>query len=364
MPSYPTGSNTTLYQRPMPVQQYAQYPHLDTRSAYTSNWPVAYPEDTSPVEAYNLDQSSSYMPTSAIMTNANMYGSSYRGTHSTVRPLSHGGSYFDQESFNGLPYTTPSSRMGSSDISPLDNSMSSLQLSLPERPHPRQPSLPESSAPQRQLPRPQVSGAQTSRNAVDQQQDARLRSAQAMGASIIDNRGSFSNSSITWSADGGTQGNGSGVASLNDATQLIPQTPLPDSAESSMGYITTTASTSDDATATSAGSQLELNFSTSELLDGMSASAPSTTYSCVRGSRQMAPPEPQTNLYSFSTAKRNSSSGDLSNDCALVSGHRYTPLSHSPSQTSPTGRKSHQETCQGRNIHLQRASMGSLNTSY
>ncbi|KNG46690.1 glycoside hydrolase family 10 [Stemphylium lycopersici] len=317
MPSYPAGSNNTLYQRPMQVQQYAQYPHLDTRSAYTSDWPVTYHEDTSPVEAYNLDQSSSYMPTSTTMTNANMYGPSYRGTHSTGRTLSHGGPYFDQGSFSGLPYTTPSIRMSSSDISPLDTSMSSLQLSLPERPHPRQPSLPESSVPQRQLPRPQVSGAQTSRNAVDQQQDARLRSAQAMGASIIENRGSFSKSSTTWGVDGGNQGNGSGVASLSDATQLIPQTPLSDSAENSMGYIPTTKSTSGDSTATSAGSQLELNFSTSELLDGMRTSAPATTYSCVRGSRQMVPPGPQTNLYSFSTAKRNSSSGDLSNDCAL-----------------------------------------------
>jgi hypothetical protein len=213
---------------------------------------------------------------------------------------------------------------------------------------------------------PQPSPAQTNRNIVDQMQDARLRSAQAIGTSNMDSRGPFAKPLLPWTTDCENRTNASGAASVDAFTQAISPA-MPDNTESGMSYMPNTTSTVDDATTTTTASQLELKFSTSGLLDAMSVQAPATNYSYVRENRSMARPSSQTNLYSYSpssSSKRNSLSGESSNDCALVSGHRYTPLSHSQSHGSPENLSLHRESCQSRNVQLRRTSLGSLNSTY
>ncbi|USP79193.1 hypothetical protein yc1106_06467 [Curvularia clavata] len=365
IPVYQTGSTNPLYQRPMPVPQYPQYPQLDTKSACTPIWAVPYSEDASPVESFSMDQQSSFIPNSTAMANSSIC-SSYRGNDPAVRTLHHGGACFDQGPFHGLPFTTSDGQINSSDISPLDTSMSSLHLSLPDRSPSRQTRLSELSVPRRQLPMPQPSPAQSGRNIVDQMQDARLRSAQASGSSVMDSRGSFSKPIIPWIVDGGNQANVSGVSSGNGSAQLVPHTRLQDTTESSVSYMPTIGTTADDVATTSTTSQFDLNFSTSGLLGGMSASAQVTPYSYVRASPTMLPTDPQVNAYSTSEShptKRNSSGVDASNDCALNNGRRY-PRNHSSSQSSPKSHKTPRDSQSSRNVRLQRTSAGSLNATY
>ncbi|PZD00770.1 hypothetical protein A1F95_02729 [Pyrenophora tritici-repentis] len=365
MSIYSAGGSSAIYQRQLPNQH---YPQLDTKPAYSSGWTVPCPEDTSPVEAYSIDQQSSYLPTSVPMANANMYGPAYR-YYPTVKNPQHGNTYFDQESLNTLPYSTTNVRLATtSDISPLNTGMSALHLSIPERPHPRQYNQSESNAPQRQLPMPQPSPAQNSRNVVDQMQDARLRSAQAIPGSTTDNRGSFAKPLLPWGVAGDVQLNMSGATSTDGTTQSMASAQLSDSTENAMGYLPATT-IGDGPSATNNGSQIHLNFSTSSLLDAMSASAPvSTEYSCIRetpNSSEMARQSSRNSLYSYNTdRKRHSSGTDPSNDCTLVSGHRYTPLGQPQSQHSPGRHNIHRESCQSRNVQLHRASMGNLNTTY
>ncbi|EUC46719.1 hypothetical protein COCMIDRAFT_92058 [Bipolaris oryzae ATCC 44560] len=360
IPVYQTGGNNTFYQRAIPIQ-YSQYPTIDTKSTYAPAWTVPFPEDASPVEAFNLEQPPGYIPNTASMTNANIYGSSYRGSDPGARSL--GGACFDQESFNSLPCATSNGRVTPSDISPLDTGMSSLHLSLPERPRPRQTHPSEPSVTRRHLPIPQPNPAQSNRNAVDKSQDERLRSARVSGSSAINNRGSFARPPMPWVVEGGNQANVSGVSPTNDAKQVIAQPRLHDGTENPISYFSTTG----DITATSTGSQLDLAFSTSGLLDGMSASAQAAAYSCVRGSHHIAPGDPQSNIHSFEnthSTKRNSTVSDLPSNHPLGTTHRYTPLNHSPPQNSFGSRKPHREACHGRSTRLQRTSVGSLKANY
>jgi hypothetical protein len=362
MSIYSTGDNSAVYPRPMSAQQYQQH---DTKPMYSSGWTIPYSEDTSPVDAYNLEQSPTYIPQSTAVANTNMYPPSYRWAQPTAKSLQQGGTYFDQD----LHCTHTNSRPAtSSDISPLNTGLSSLHLSLPQRPHPRHPFSLDSGVPQRQLPMPQPSPAQTNRNIVDQMQNARLRSAQAISTSTMDSRASFAKPLLPWTADSENHINASGAGPAVAFSQAISPA-MSDNAESRMSYLLNTTSTVDDATTTTTTSQLELSFNTAGLLDTMNApaSAPATNYSYIRENRQMARPSSQTNLYSYSpisSSKRNSLSGESTSDCALVSGHRYTPLSHSQSQSSPGNHSLHRESCQIRNVQLHRTSMENLNSTY
>lgn len=365
IPVYQTGSSNPLYQRPMPVPQYPQYPQLDTKLACTPVWAAPYSEDASLVEAFSMEQQSSYIPNSTAMASPSMC-SSYRGSDPAARTLHHGGPCFDQESLHGVPFTTSNGQINPSDISPLDTGMSSLQLSLPERSPSRQARSSEPSVPRRQLPMPQPSPAQSGRNVVDQMQDARLRSVQASGSSAMDSRGSFSKLVLPWMVDGGNQANASGVSSGNDSAQLVPHTRLHDTTETSVGYIPAMGSAADDVATTSTTSQFNLNFSTSGLLGGMSASAQATPYSYVRGSHTMLPTDSQVNAYNTSEnrlIKRVSSVGEMPDDCALSNGQHYS-RNHSSSQTCPNSHKTHRDSQNSRNVRMQRTSVGSLNATY
>ncbi|KAF1831615.1 hypothetical protein BDW02DRAFT_44554 [Decorospora gaudefroyi] len=355
---YSTSGNNGVYPRPMSTQQ---CPQLDTKTVYPSTWTTPYSEDTSPVDGYCIDQPAAYPTNTTPVTNTNMYGQAYRWTHPTARPSQQARAYYDQDlSCNGLPYS-------------LNTGMSSLQLSLPERPHPRQPRPLESGVPQRQLPMPQPSPAQNSRNIVDQLQDARLRSSQAMGAASMDSRGSFAKPLLPWTGAGDNQINVSVAASADGAAQVMAPVQLSDNTDGAINYLPTTMSMTSDTSATSSASQIELNFTSPAILEGMNISAPATTYSYLRGNRPQACPSQMTrqnsqpNLYSFDadhTSKRNSFGGDASNNCTLVSGHQYTPLSHSQPQNSPVRRNIHRESCQNRNDQIHPASLSNLNTTY
>jgi hypothetical protein len=374
MSIYSAGGSNTMYPRPMSAQQ---YPQLDTKSVYPSAWTVPYSEDTSPVD-YSLDQPAAYLPNPTPMTSTHIYGPSCRWTHPTAKPLPSGTAYFDSEAAyttHGLPYSHSNGRLNTASdaLSPLNTGMSSLNLSLPERPHPRQHHPLDSNVPQRQLPMPQPSPAQNSRNIVDQLQDARLRSTHAISASTLDSRSSFAKPLLPWSAEAENQINVTDATS-SDSTSQVMAPALSDNPEGAMGYLPTTTSMTDEARATSTASQMQLNFSTAGLLDPINVSAPANTYSYLRQSRptgsptaQLARQSSQNNLYSFDinpSTKRNSFGGESSNESTLVSGHRYTPLSHSQSQSSPNGHNVHRESCQSRNAQLHRASMSNLNSTY
>jgi len=366
MPIYSAGGSSTIYQRQMPAQH---YPQLDTKPAYPSGWTVPCSENTSPIEAYNLGHQPSYLPTSIPMANTNSYGSAYRYS-TTVKNPQHGSTYFDQESLTGLPYSTNNIRLAtSSDISPLNTGMSALHLSIPERPHPRHFHQSESNAPQRQLPMPQPSPAQNSRNAVDQMQDERLRSAQAIPGSTADNRRSFAKPLLPWGVEGDGQLSISGANSSDGTTEGMASAQLSDNTESAMGYLPATTTIGEGLSSANNGGQIQLNFSTSSLLEAMSASTPvSEEYSCIRetpASSEMARQSSHTSLYSYNTnRKRHSSGNDPSNDCTFVSGHRYTPLGPPQPHNSPGRHNIHRESCQSRNVQLHRASMGNLNSTY
>jgi hypothetical protein len=350
---YTAATHNPIYSRPMTAQ-----PHQ-----FPQSWTIPYNEDTSPVDTYTLEQSGAYLPNPA------MYGSSNRWTHPTTKSLHHGqGAYYDPDSSysaHGLPYIhTNNTRSATTNeaLSPLN--MSSLQLTLPERPHPRQ--YYDSAAPQRQLPIPQPSPAQTSRNVVDQMQDQRLRSGQAMGPSSVNSGGTFAKPLLPWSLDSDNPLNVSQATSAEGAAML------PATTDGNMSYLAATSS-ADDAITTSTA-PASLNFSTSALLDAMSPSAPVSTYSNFRESRRpeisaahMVRQSSQSNLYSFnsdSSGKRHSHGSESSNDATLVSGHRYTPLAHSQPQASPHLESLQREVFETRNNPLHRASMSNLNSSF
>jgi len=352
VPMYSAATHNPMYSRPMTAQPH-QYPQA---------WTVPYNDDTSPVDSYTLEQPGAYLPNPA------MYGATNRWTHPTTKSLHGQGAYFDADSSysaHGLPYIHTNNTRGattSEALSPLN--MSSLQLTLPERPHPRQ--YYDSAAPQRQLPIPQPSPAQTSRNVVDQMQDQRLRSGQAMGPSTANGGGTFAKPLLPWSLDSDNTLNVSQVRSTEDAV-LLPTT-----TDGNLGYLAA-ASSADDVITTSTA-PASLNFSTSSLLDTMNTSAPASTYSNFRESRRpeisaahMARESSQSNLYSFnpdSAGKRHSHGSESPNDATLVSGHRYTPLAHSQPQVSPHLESLQREAFETRNNPLHRASMSNLNSSF
>ncbi|CAO2658011.1 Nn.00g072710.m01.CDS01 [Neocucurbitaria sp. VM-36] len=360
------SANTSLYSRPISAHQ---YPPLDTKPVYPPTWTVPYSEDTSPIDTYNLDQPGTYLTNTTPLNNTNMYAQPCRWTHPVTKPLhQETGAYVDQGSpypTNGLPYIQTNLRSTATEpLSPLN--MSSLQLSLPERPRARPLHASEGTAPQRQLPIPQPNPAQTSRNVVDQLQDQRLRSAQANNASAMSTGASFAKPLLPWSpADGDNQ--------INASEATPPTGTLSITSETAIGYLPTT-SIADEVITASAPPQINFNFSTSNLLEAMNAPAPTSTYSNFRDFRtpqpkasQMERHNSQNNVYSFNsdhTLKRHSLGGETSNDYMLVGGHRYTPLGRSQPLISTFADSLHEESLDDRNIPLHRASMSNLHGSF
>jgi hypothetical protein len=361
MPLYPVVDNESTYSRPATSQS---YPPLDTRSTYPSTWTTPYSEETSPVETYGLEHSGSYLSNTVPVTNSNLYAPSYRWTYPTSRPFQQATDvYYDQNPYSGthgLPYTPSKNRAAvpSEPHSPMNTmSMSFSELTLPSRPDPRQQHRPAEGV-ARQLPFPRADPAQTSRNAVDNLQDQRLRSSQGSNASFL-------RPLQPWNPNNDALANAVSTASTDNPI------PVSASADGALEFLATAAIESNTGTTVTSSSP-ELNFTSSSLLDAMTAPAPSTTYSNFREIRSngklsacLTRHDSQTNLYSYaSNPKRDSVSDDTSNDCKLVNGRQYEPLAHQVPKDSSVPESLHRESYDKGNGPLHRASMGNLNTSF
>lgn len=344
-----------------------------SRATYPPSWPIPYTEETSPVETYSLSEPAAYLPSHNGIASSNAW------SHPPTKPLQTGAhAFLDTDSMpvyetHGSPYVQTGLRAvtNSEALSPLN--MTSLQLTLPEPPQARPSQASETTVPQRQLPMPQPSPAQTSRNVVDQLQHQRLRSAQAMGGSALSTTGAYPKSTLPFNDETGLQVTAPAEASSSAdlTTQVTAPATIPGTTETMIGYLPGTTSASDDAAVTSAGSQHSLNFSTSGLLDTTPAPALPTTYSNFRNYNlptssstetlsPLARQDSQSNLYSFtpdSNSKRHSA-GRSSNDSALVSGHRYTPLNQSQHQPNHDGLR--RDSFEARKLPVRRAFMSNL----
>jgi hypothetical protein len=362
MPIYTAAPQTPLHPRSVDVHQFSP---LDAKSMYSSAWNVPYTLDTPSVDTYGLESNAAYLTSGALMTSANTYGSSYRWTHPATKPPQHGLSTCYEHglsySMNGLPYVQTNnlrSTATSEAHSPLN--MASLQLTLPERPRPRQYPMSDATT-QRQLPIPQPSPAQTSRNVVDQLQDQRLRSAQTSTGVA------FARPLLPWSLDNDN------LVAISQATSNEISTQSSTTKYRNFNDLTTTSSPVEKAKRTNATS-FQLNFTTPALLEAIHAPAPAPTYSTFRESRNidsssthMARQNSQTDLYNFSTdnaSKRHSQSNRVSNDCKLVSGHEYHPLAPYQDLASSNTTNVQRESFDNRNNPLHRPSVSNMNESF
>lgn len=358
VPLYSMPANEPTYARPASSQI---YPPADTKPMYPSTWTVPYTEDTSPVETYGLEQQASFLPNNVSVPHSNFYDSSYRWTYPSGRPLQQANNaYYDQDPYvgmHGLPYTPNKHRVAvpSEPLSPMN--MSSLEMTLPSRPH-RRYRAPDAVA--RQLPFPQPNPAQTSRNAVDNLQDQRLRS-------IHGGSTSFMRPLQPWNP------NNDALVNSTTTSSISTSAPAPVATDGALEMLATTAIEGDAGT-TGASTSPELNFSTSTLLEAMTAPVPSSKYSNFRENRsqgrttgQITRQDSHTSLYSYNTfnsMNRNALGDESPDDCKLVNGRQYVPLAHQPMQGSSTPESLQRDSFQTRNGLIQRASTRSLNTSF
>lgn len=311
-------------------------PGLDTKSILAPGW-YSSPynsEETSPVEAYGLDHPGAYLPNQTPITYTGSYGfgsdnkpamNNYLGRDSHMYPT------------HGLPFSQHNIRnVASSDA--LSHSITSPQLTLPERPHTRS-DLPISHRPQ--LPIPLPSPAQTCRNAVDQLQDQRLRSVQAVSGSTIGNRG-FMKPSLPFDGDIEVH-----VTTSNEAlpTHVTSSATAP-STDPALSYSSAIHTASDETPISSAP---HFDFSTSPLFEGIPALT-QPTYSNLRDSQDcksttssstkiVAPMDRRSSQNDFYSVGNNSNYNGLpdGNDSMLVSGNHYTPLGQPTSQAQHQG---------------------------
>ncbi|KAF9692077.1 hypothetical protein EKO04_009903 [Ascochyta lentis] len=349
---YSNGGNSP-YHRTMQSQQYPQleyksrYPQLiDTKPTYASEWSIPYGEDTSPIESYSLDQSSAYPP-APVTAGSNADSSTYRWTHPTARSVQPTTNYYSDygNSYipNGMSYLQSDfqSPAANEPVSPLN--MSSLQLTLPERPRQRQLRPTEIPlAPRRRLPAPQPHPSHGLHHALDQQQGQRLRSSQTIATPSYSNVApslasppSFTKPLLPWTTANENLMNVANetvtAAIVSPATTLTPTS----TADTSPSFLSTT-SAENTATSTGSASSTELSFNTSLLLDPSTMDTPTPpTYSNFRESRdlsessatQLPRNNSATSLYTYDNAARRPFFPGKKSSGNLVSGHSYTPLS-------------------------------------
>jgi hypothetical protein len=163
------------------------------------------------------------------------------------------------------------------------------------------------------------------------------------------------------------------LVSSTTATSITNSVLAPPAIDGALEMLAATAIEGDAGT-TGTSTSPELNFSTSTLLEAMTASAPSNKYSNFRENRsqgitsgQLTREDSHTNLYSYNTfnsMNRNVLGDEGSDDCKLVNGRQYVPLAHQPMQGSSMPESLQRDSFQKRNGPMQRASMRSLNTSF
>ena len=388
MPLYSIGGPGP-HHRSIHNQQYPQletkfaYPELDAKSAYASDWTTPYGEDTSLIDNYSFEQSPTYLPGPTQATGANAYSPHYRWTHPAARssqPMtSYHSDYGHSYISTGLPYldTNVRSTPAAEPISPLN--MSSLQLTLPERPRQRQlqpTGVPIT--PRRRLPAPQPNPGHGLHHALDQQQGQRLRSTQTIATPSFSNAtpsytttGLFAKPLLPWTA-----ANENLMNAVNEAASATMQPPstvpaATNTADTSPTFLPTTTSADNTSSSTDTVPRTALNFGTLPLLD---PSIPLTVptppaYSNFRESRDLSASETQlsrngssSSLYTYDGTSRRPSYAGENTSSSLVSGHRYTPLSQ-PTDAPPM-RNLTQESFETHDVPAHRASTSNLNASF
>ncbi|KAJ4301064.1 hypothetical protein N0V90_003154 [Kalmusia sp. IMI 367209] len=298
--------------RPRP----STYPGMGPKPIYPHSWAISFAEETSPVDMYGPEQHTAYLSSEGQMASNgdHRWSTDSKPAHNTY--IAHDPTVYDTYS---LPCMEHNVRTATSSEA-LSHSM--RQLTLPERPHTRS-GVPPSQRPQ--LPIPHQSPAQTSRNVVDQLQDQRLRSAQAMSGSSLGS-GGFVKPPPPLHGNTDVK-----VTVVADKSATLPeQVSVSSTASTSEGLIcpSTKAPTTVEELSLSNGPQF--HFSTSAIFDAVPAPTLQPTYSNFRETRDKHLISP-TSLYSIST---NSNSRGLpsENDSTLVSGQQYTPLSQCQNQ--------------------------------
>lgn len=357
MPLYSAGG-TVPDLRHMSNQQYHQseaksrYPQLlDTKAAYNPDWTLPYAEDTSPVESYPFSQSSAYLSTPTTAVGSTLDGHSYRWAHPAARNLQPTASYYSDygNSYvnNGLPYldTDISPSAAAEPLSPLN--MSSLQLTLPERPRQRQLQPTElSQTPRRRLPAPQPHPSHGLHHALDQQQGRRLRSSQTTATPSFVHATSFTKPLLPWTA-----ANENLLNAMNETTtaaMAAPTTTLgPVDVINNASSLLSATTSVDETDLKGPTPSTEFNFNPSTLLDPSATTAPTPpAYSNFRESRDLSgsskAPLNRSNSSSslYTHAGRRPSFSGVSSSSSLVSGHQYTPLSQ-PADTRPVEKTTH-----------------------
>jgi hypothetical protein len=364
-------------QQMVPIYNHANGP-LYSRTEhhpYPQAWTVPYSEDTSPVDTYNLDQSTAYLPDQGL-ENPHTYNSNCQWSQVSDKPYQGGPNAYTEHdpvpvlAAPGLPYVQTNIQTAAETLSPLN--MTALQASLPGGSHLRPVHSSDQIVPRRQLPMPQPSPAQLSRNVVDQLQDQRLRSNKITGMSSHGRSRPFPKLALPFGGDGEAkaaahiQNPGSDLA-----TQVTVSASTTNSPDGTMGYLPIAPSVSQEATL-EARTQAQLNFSTSSLFEVMPAPAIPNTYSNFRNydlptcsstetltipARQNS----QTGIYEFTP--KCDSSGTPANGSVLVSGHPYTPLSPNGLHHQPSLRGLPQSSLETKALS-HRASTPNLNRGY
>jgi hypothetical protein len=338
LPVYSVSGESMLYPRTIPAYQ---YPQSDAKPVYPSGWSNPYSED-SPAETFNLDQPSTYLPTSVLTTTTtNVYETPSRWSLPTTRPTKYDAStYCDPEPSyvtQSLPHSQTDNRVPTTSdiVSPLN--MSSLQANLPEKPPVQRIQVPETATPQRQLPMPQPSPALTARNIVDRMQDQRLRAAQVgNGQQIISN--TFVKPLLPWAVDGSIRALVvSQPVSMPTTTHSTTVAPVPSTSECGLVYTSASDTVPNYGSTTDAASQSQLDFSTSIPFDVMSMPPSTITYSNFRDYRGSisSSTQPQRPSSRSSTCVVKSDTSPKRNQVSIDSANSY-PVASENQRTSPT----------------------------
>lgn len=385
-PLYSSAGNDP-YHRSMHGQSYPQLDHklvysqIDAKPSYSADWVAAYGEDTSPLNKCSFNQPTTYLPRSTAPAGSTMYGASYRWQNSNSRHNQPRTSYYSDYGHSyithGLPYLQTDVRtpIGPEPVSPLN--MSSLQLTLPERPCQRQiqPTEVPVTPTRRHLPKPQPKPGHGLHHALDQQQGQRLRSSQTIATPSISNAASsyasnsFAKPLMPWT----TADENLLIVANEPTTTMPPPSTLVAPAlatDTSLQSPSTSAPGTDASKSSTTASTGELTFHTFPYLDPSSVASPTPpAYSNFRDSCNLSVSSTElqrngfsSSLYTLDDASRSPSYPGGSSSANLVSGHRYTPLSQ-PTNT-PTMENLTRESFEPRNIPLHRASTSNLNSSF
>ncbi|KAJ4991014.1 transcriptional regulatory protein C2H10.01 [Stagonosporopsis vannaccii] len=356
------------------------YSQLDDRPVYESGWTAAYGGGPSPVAECSFDQSQLYLPRRTTTSSSNVcelschcVSQSARHSQSTTNYCSdYGHAYIS----NGLPYpkTDVPPPAAAEPFSPLN--MSSLQLTLPERPRQRQTQPTEVPlTPRRRLPAPTPRPGHGLHHAIDHQQDQRLRSSQTIGTPSINdetpsytNAGSFAKPLLPWAA-----ANENLVNAINEAgsATMSPQATashVSATAANNLPDPYTTGTSANHASMSTKTPSQDLQFDTFSFLDPSLMTAPNPpAYSNFRESRDPSASSKTTQLprtssspilYTYGSGSRRTSLLENCSSSTLIRSRRYTPLN------GQTGLSNAEEPIGSHNTALLRASDSNVNSTY